>query len=83
MAVKLPIAYEEICNSTDGCHDPSSPIIHTGGEYDYYAPSGNTVVFFKPLDDGKYHVVICEIDAWDLMNRGIKYEDFIKNKFTF
>ena len=82
-SMKLDVVYETVLNTLDGFHEPNSVVVHTGGEYDYYSITGNTVVFFKQLPGKMYHIVLCEIDEKVLSEFCIKHDDLINDGYTF
>ena len=83
-SMKLNVVYEATVEKMDGYYDPNSSIVHTGKEYDYYSLSGLTVTFFKQLPDGKFHIVLCELNEDELLSKyGLKYDDLITKGYTF
>ena len=83
--LKLKVTFEHECEKLDGQLPPGEEILEARNGYKRTPLCGYTMIFFKQLPSGMYHIVVCDIDEeLEKMEKlGFTYEDLKGYDFTF
>lgn len=74
---KMEVVYESYNESLENMIPKGQPIVASSNGYQR-ASYGATVIFFKQLQSGLYHIVVCETTEDDMKKAGITYDDLVR-----